>query len=260
MVKKINTKSRYIIIFFFLIILFYFICLFFTNKKNLNKNVLDIAHRGYALKNQESTIQAFKYAIKYNADGLELDIRQTHDKVIVVTHNQKIKFFNKKIDQLDFYEIQKNTKIPSLKEIIKLAKKHNKTIWIEIKESHLYDKIIDNLLYIIKSENYEYNTIIQSFNLNDLVYIHKKNKQIKLLKLNIFIFSYQSIPPYIDYIGLPLIIGILDCNSINTIHKKGHKIIFWRESFVSENKYFINFLSKRGADGFMLDKPFRFFN
>lgn len=254
------NKSKNIIIFFFLIFLFYFICLFFTKTKKLNKSTLDIAHRGYALKNQESTIQAFKYAIKQNTDGLELDIRQTHDRVIIVSHNKKIKIFNKDIKELDFYHIQKSTKIPTLEKIIQVAKKYNKTVWIEIKESSLYKGIIDNLLYIIKKENYENNIIIQSFNLNDLTYIHEKNKNIKLLKLNIFVFSYHSIPSYIDYIGLPILTGILDCNLIDKVHKKGYKIIFWRESSLSENKYFINFLKKKGADGFMLDKPLRFFH
>lgn len=260
MVTSINKKRRYIFIFSFLLLLFpSFFCLYFAyNKKVSNQNTLEIAHRGYADKNEESTIKAFKYAIRNNTDGLEFDIRQTSDKIIIVSHNETIKYFDKSVQELTFNQIQKHTSIPSFKEVLKLAKKHNLPIWVELKDSYLYSKIIDNLLNILKEEDYENNIIIQSFDLKDLNYIYMKNKNIKLLKLDIFPFRYYSIPSYIEYIGLPFSIGILDCNVIERIHKQGHKIIFWRESSLFENKYFINFFLRKEADGVMIDKPLKY--
>ncbi len=258
MVKKLNKRGKYLFVFSSLLLYIYIYCLEST-KYSSNLKVLDLAHRGYALKNEESTIKAFKYAINQNTDGLEFDIRQTKDNIIIVTHNHKINIFNKKVEELDYNKIKKHTNIPTFKEVVQLAKKHDKMIWVEIKDSVLYNKIIDNMLIILTEENYINNVIVQSFKLSDLKYIYQKNKNIKLFKLEIFGYSYDSIPRYIDYIGLPIIAGVINCNIIKKIHKLGYKVIFWRENSLFENKYFINFLIKKQADGFMLDKPLKFF-
>jgi len=93
--------------------------------------------------------------------------------------------------------------------------------------------------------------------LYDLKYVHNKNIGIKLLKLYWFEYSFNTIPKYINYIGLPIITGIINSNVVNSVHEAGHKIIFWRESSLFEKKYFINSLINIGADGFMLDRPLK---
>lgn len=49
---------------------------------------LVIAHRGGAHESTENTIGAFKRAVKIGADGIETDIRLTHDGVVVVYHDE----------------------------------------------------------------------------------------------------------------------------------------------------------------------------
>lgn len=247
-----------ILLSFILILFLYNSCSKNVNQKKIK--ILDLAHRGYASKHQESTLEAFKYAIEKNTDGLEFDIRQTKDNVIVVAHNQVIDELDEKIENLNYLEIKKHTNIITFKKIIKLAKKHKKNIWVEIKDSELYPKIIDNMLKIIKEQQYIEKTIIQSFKLNDLKYIHSKDINIKLFKLYLFKYSFDELPKYIDYIGLPIVVGIMNSNVINSIHKAGYKIVFWRESSIFEKKYFIKKLINTGADGFMLDSPLENFN
>ena len=49
------------------------------------------AHRGASgLVPFENTIDAFSKAIELNCDGIELDVRQTKDKVMIINHNPDI--------------------------------------------------------------------------------------------------------------------------------------------------------------------------
>ena len=202
----------------------------------------------------EQTREKKKHRISYKLNGLEFDIRQTNDKIIVVSHNHKVTKLDKKIEELNFNEIQKSTNITTFTKVIQLAKKYKISIWVEIKDSHLYPDIIDDMLEVLRKEKYSKHTIVQSFNLDDLKYIDEKDKYIKLLKLYLFHYDYNNLPNYIDYIGLPIISGIINYCLINNINTSEHKTIFWRESSLFENKYMINKLIEAGADGFMLDK------
>jgi len=221
-----------------------------------NLKVLDLAHRGYALESKESTLKAFENAISQNTDGLEFDIHQTQDGVLVVNHDTYL-FNNKAIKSLTFQRIREQTDIPTLKEVLLLAKKHNKTIWIEIKSSYLYPNIIDNLISLLIQNNYLERTVVQSFNLDDLKYIHSQNLEIKLLKLSIFMEN--DIPDYIDYLGLPIAFGVIFYPLLEDMSLKEYKIILWRESSIFEHPYFIKRLIGLGVTGLMLDRPLKVF-
>jgi len=49
---------------------------------------LIIAHRGDATSAPENTIPAFKKALNLGADGIELDVRLTKDRELVVFHDR----------------------------------------------------------------------------------------------------------------------------------------------------------------------------
>ena len=46
-----------------------------------------IAHRGASAAEQENTLEAFRAAVRLNADGVELDVRRTANDVLVVHHD-----------------------------------------------------------------------------------------------------------------------------------------------------------------------------
>lgn len=57
----------------------------------MKKRPFIIAHRGASAYEKENTLRAFELATKQGADFVELDIRQTKDKVLVVSHGRGIK-------------------------------------------------------------------------------------------------------------------------------------------------------------------------
>ena len=117
-----------------------------------------IAHRG--LTNniiKENTLDAFLNAINNNYDGIELDIRYTKDKKIVIHHdifinrtsNGKGKLSNltyKELKKYNFGTKKHPSKIPLLSDIIN--KISNTIIFIELK-----DNINKEELYKILSKN-----------------------------------------------------------------------------------------------------------
>ena len=49
-----------------------------------------VAHRGFHLTERENTLAAFKAAVDLGVDGVELDVRRTHDGVLVVHHDPTV--------------------------------------------------------------------------------------------------------------------------------------------------------------------------
>lgn len=102
-----------------------------------------IAHRGGyqesgKLENSKETIQ---YAIsKSYIDGVEFDIRMTHDKKIVLIHNSSIKYLNKRyrVSNMDYKELNEiymkayHTHLCTLEEALSIIPK-KKYIFLEIK-------------------------------------------------------------------------------------------------------------------------------
>ncbi|MDD3368954.1 MAG: glycerophosphodiester phosphodiesterase [Lachnospiraceae bacterium] len=50
----------------------------------------NFAHRGYSGKYPENTMLAFEKAIEAGADGIELDVQETKDGVIVICHDERV--------------------------------------------------------------------------------------------------------------------------------------------------------------------------
>ena len=137
-----------------------------------------IAHRGNNVDKCENNLECLKQVLNYNyISGIEVDIRQTKDLKLVLSHNSYIRkdlnFYN--INKLTLKELKKNIykikgeyfKISTLKELLSSINT-NKIILLDIK-----DKIkINNLYNIIKKYKY-LNIYICSFNY-ELVSLLKK--------------------------------------------------------------------------------------
>jgi glycerophosphoryl diester phosphodiesterase len=83
-----------------------------------------LGHRGFRAKYPENTILAFKKAIEYGADGVELDVQLSKDGALIIYHDdnfEKITGDNTKIIDLTSKEIKKikngGEPIPTLEEV-----------------------------------------------------------------------------------------------------------------------------------------------
>ncbi len=129
-----------------------------------------LAHRGYSSKYPQNTLLAFKKAMEYGADGVELDVWRTKDGKIVVSHDgnlKKVFGVDVEIRKRDYEDLlqykQEGEKIPLLKEVYELLPE-NALINVEIKDVNA----VEGALEIAKKYNAMERTIFSSFLLEAL--------------------------------------------------------------------------------------------
>ncbi|MCR5655531.1 MAG: glycerophosphodiester phosphodiesterase [Lachnospiraceae bacterium] len=136
-------------------------------------------HRGASGYAPENTLPAFQMAADMGADGIELDIQQTKDGVIVVCHDETVDRTSNGagwIKDLTFAELRKmdfsygnaayeGTKIPTMEEVFELLAPTDLTINIELKTGIVfYEKIEEKILDMAKNMHWEDRVIYSSFN------------------------------------------------------------------------------------------------
>ena len=150
-------------------------CQPFYNKEE----TLILGHRGSPTLMTENTIPSFQQAIEQGVDGIELDIRLSKDKQIVVFHDKDLKRMSNRTEQikdLSLSELQTvvlhkqkgqldDVYIPSLNDILPLLKDIG-LINIEIKSDWLLQGhgIITPLIIFLNKHQIDDKCIISSFN------------------------------------------------------------------------------------------------
>jgi Glycerophosphoryl diester phosphodiesterase len=154
-----------------------------------------IAHRGNNNdKNNNRELGLINSLKKDYIDGIELDVRMTKDKQIIINHNTFLNIENslgfknisknslKELKKYD-YELDGNPyKIMTLNELLKKIKS-NKIILIEAKvDNNNYIKMA-NVIYKIIKKYKNLNIQICSFNYEFACYFSKKHKNYKVILL-----------------------------------------------------------------------------
>ena len=143
------------------------------------KHPLIWGHRGASGHAPENTLPAFKMAADMGADGVELDIQQTKDGVIVVCHDETIDrtssgagwlkdFTFEELRRLDFSNgnaAYEDVKIPTMEEVFYLLAPTGLTITIDLKTGIIfYENIEEKILDLTKKMGWEDRVIYSSFN------------------------------------------------------------------------------------------------
>lgn len=175
------------------------------------KQVEIVAHRGASGIAPENTLAAIQLALDIGVDWIEIDVRQTLDRVLVCLHDETVNRTSngkghiitlnyKKVKQFDagswFSEAYKDEKIPSLNEVLHLIDGRCKLL-IEMKGTQLLQyKIAENLIGLIEKHEAQNWVVVQSFNSDFLKRMYRLNSGIKLN--NLVNYSPSNLPIYID--------------------------------------------------------------
>ncbi len=153
------------------------------------------AHRGASGQAPENTLAAFKLAVTQGADGVELDVQQTADGVVVVAHDEdcrRVTGLPGSIQHLTLQELhQRNFSwywpefgwhaLPTLEEVFDLLKPGNLSINIELKNNQvLYPGLEEKVLNQIKAQQMQDRVLISSFNHYSLLTVQKLCQEMKL--------------------------------------------------------------------------------
>lgn len=215
--------------------------------------MLKIGHRGARAYEPENTLRSFKRAIELGVDGVELDVRETKDKKLVVIHDADVsRTTNGKglvseltLKEIKALETEKGERIPTLEEALDFIDKKVK-ILIELKEVGTEKKVLD----LLKKKGLD-NVIIVSFleealkrirELNEkietgLIYVRHKNpiKAALELKANYLLPLYR----------------FTHTANVQKAHENGLKVIVWTINKPEEVEEY----KKKGVDGIASDKP-----
>ncbi len=225
---------------------------------NIKEKVLIIAHRGASNLAPENTLKAFKKAIELNADYIEFDVHQSKDGEIVIVHDGNtfrttghlglIK--NMTLEEIKKLDCRDSEKIPTLHELIKLAK-GKIGLNCEIKAKGIAQKIIE----ILRDADLFESTIISSFNQKELLEFKKLEPQLKIASLNPtrtgWILNWFSRKNLIknavknQFFAINPLYLIVNKKFIDKAHEKNLAVFPWTvDSFTT-----IENLIKMGADG-----------
>ncbi len=192
-----------------------------------------LGHRGYRAKFAENTIEAFKKAREYGADGIEYDSRLTKDGTLVVLHDDTIN--NRKLQELTYEELKqirfKNRQtIPTVEEVISNLD-DQALLNLEIKE---VEAAVPSYK-ITKRMNAVDRTLFSSFKIDALRKVRSLDKSAKVgLLIEYDTLKYvEELNMEINLYSLNLWINALKENielSKELMHKwkeKGFKIFLW---------------------------------
>lgn len=226
----------------------------------LNKKHFFFAHKGINSLYPENTMSAFKEAARLGCKGIELDIHETYDGVLVISHNESI--FGKKFKDYTFAEIQKleittdtqnlssHEHVPSLEEYCIWVKDTNIITNIEIKSYEFYYKDIEKkAVKLIQKYELEDKVIFSSGNPFSLWLIRNYSKKVKT--------GYIDKGSIIGAVQMCGQLGINACHiardvsqeTINFCHRNGLEV----NAFTENGKEDWERLFKMGVDSITTD-------
>ncbi|MGQ4832407.1 MAG: glycerophosphodiester phosphodiesterase [Candidatus Asgardarchaeia archaeon] len=216
---------------------------------------LCIAHRGAFVEAPENTLKSFKLAMEMGADMIELDVRLTKDRKVVVIHDDTIDRTSNgsgavrdyTLDELKQFDFGEGEKIPTLEEVFELIK-GNVLVNVEIKEMDMAKEVVE----IIEKYNMADKVLISSFLHPVLLDVKRLNPTIKTGIL----FTCRPVSvtnlardaraefvhPFYD---------TLDKQLIDEAHKNGLEVNVWTVDDEELMQKFIDW----GVDGIITDVP-----
>ena len=131
--------------------------------------MLVLGHRGCAYY-PENTMKAFKQALDFGADGIEIDVQKTLDNVLVISHDENLKRLigiDLNIRKVNFQKLKgiriQGEEVPKLENVLEFIKDSDKFIDIEVKNNNDFKEVY-NLVKDLRIKDY----VISSFWHRDL--------------------------------------------------------------------------------------------
>lgn len=155
-----------------------------------------IAHRGASADFPESTMLAFREAIRAGADAIELDCQTTSDGKLVVLHDDLLDRTTDgrgPVSALSWAQVERldagrwkharfaGARVPTLEQVVRLAMTENVGLVIEAKTPYILDPgLAGRILELLDREGATSRTILQSFDHRPLTEIHARRPEVKL--------------------------------------------------------------------------------
>ena len=211
----------------------------------------------------ENSIPAYAAAIEQGADWIELDVHQTADNIVVISHDANIKRISgvdKNIWEMTYAELEtydvgswfsdeySYLRLPTLDEVIKLCKGKIK-LNIEIKPTGHETDFEKNVIDIVKANGFENDCMLASLDIEALKKVKEIDPNIKTLYDMTVAAGNISEMTFID--GFSIEETFIDYDIVDQIHQNNKKVFVWT---VNEPSNIIN-ICKYDIDNILTDDP-----
>lgn len=227
-----------------------------------------VAHRGSSFEAPENTLASFKKAIEDGVEAIELDVRETVDRVPVVIHDSTTKrttndVNNSQISRVTYDYLSKldagshfsldyrGEKIPTLGEVLSTVKGQAR-LFIELKSTSL--SLMEDTLELLVIYDVIDDSVIMSFDMNQLERIKTNYPEVKTMLL--VPMFYGNIDPvlaysYIDYYGFSYQMILSYPEYIEKAHQLDKSVYAWTVNTSASILKVVN----SDVDGIITDKP-----
>ncbi|OGF44941.1 MAG: hypothetical protein A2231_11855 [Candidatus Firestonebacteria bacterium RIFOXYA2_FULL_40_8] len=219
--------------------------------------MITIGHRGCAGVEPENTFRGFKAAIDLGVSAVELDIRATKDKQLVVIHdafldrttNIKGKVSDYTYKELLKADAGKKEKVPLLIEVLELVRPSNVIVHVELKEPGLVELMLKEIRELKMLER----VCVISFWHKELVKVKKIEPSVKTGILTVSNpVNVKSLvrDTMVEFVSIAL--GMADRMLVEDVHKCNGFITVWGGIDSVEK---IDQAVNLGVDGIATDFP-----
>lgn len=235
-----------------------------------------IAHRGGPRYAPENTLSAFAHAVEVGADMLECDVHLSADGEPVIIHDETLERTTTgrgwvkdhtlaELRRLEAGEplrgsLQRNAprsagdSIPTLLELIELAKASGVELLVELKSPHLYPGVEARVLDDLETAGYLEHSVLQSFDWDCLRRLRQLRPSARLGAL--YGWGQWDVGwPAADaeYVCPMAETVLVNPGLIRQAHREGRGVFVWFGRI--ESLWAYRFLNAFGADGLIADDP-----
>ena len=273
--KKILTDKNNCCLFKRVIILFFLFVFiggssltyqFVSGVANLNvehiHSVEVTAHRGASLDYPENTISAFNGAYLLGADYVELDLQQTKDREIVVTHDSNLyrvtgvkKEVNditydklKELDAGSFFDKKyKDERIPLLSDVIEFAKENNVKLNIELKPTGREVDFEKQVVEIIHEYDFQDSCVVTSQSYEALKKIKEEDESLKTVYVMVIAIGDITKLDKADAFSVESM--NINFDLVKKVHNAGKEVYVW----TINTEESVNRMVELGVDNIITD-------
>lgn len=223
-------------------------------------NVVFVAHRGGKIPGYpENTLAAFRQAIKYGVDAIEIDLRGTKDGKIVIIHDEMLSrttngtgtVGNHTLAELKKLDAGNGERIPTYEEVLELVNGTGVRLLLDIKVSPTLDK--REVVRLTEEYQATSKVIVGVRTLDDL-------RAFRTLNPNLLTFGFLSSPVFIelfvqegvDIIDLQVRDIYANPDLVRDLHQLGKQV--WVLAVLGSREE-LERLIELGVDGISLDLP-----
>ena len=210
---------------------------------SLNAEYLDTvtitAHRGNSSERPENTLAAFRSAVENGADVVEMDVRQTKDGVVVISHDENIRRVsgvNKKIGKMTYAELQdcsagayfgkgyENEPFPTLEEAVELIG-DGARLNIELKPESTDTDLEERVVQIVEDHDLIDRCVVTSKNYRAIRKIKQLNEKIRTVYvMSVAMGDFYTLK-YADAFSIKY--TYIDSQVVKNAHKHGKEVYAW---------------------------------